>query len=311
MTEKHVFLAWLFRFTNNRQQCWICTTIPGINPHCLFWGCKGISSLLYYGFALFECFGVRLRFVFGHLKISRSGTLDWSYSRIKYAKICDHLNRYMHLNYLCSPDTWILPCNKCQNKWFSEWIPCIFGPEYGQSNAPKVKIRRPERSRSAVRPKIDPVSRAISTSTLASGQALHLWRARRAARKRAPRTCVPFRALLSRDFSRLPQPEILLAGYPNSWHRLIHFFRRLDRVPFHHGYWICGTQLPRHGWHLYLVLLDRGTYADSPIGVPSEGLEKAINDNLRTRSHIVCLLDVSTESKMQSCALWAKCLFFC
>ena len=98
----------------------------------------------------------------------------------------------MHLNYLWSPDTWILLCNECQNKWFSEWIPCIFGPEYGQSNAPKVKIRRPERSHSAVRPKIDPVSRAISTSTLACVQALHLWRARQTARDRVPRTCSPF-----------------------------------------------------------------------------------------------------------------------
>ena len=218
----------------------------------------------------------------------------------------------MHLNYLCSPDTWILPCNECQNKWFSNWIPCIFVPEYGQSNAPKVKIRRPERSHNAVPPQIVPVSRAISASTLTSGQALHLWRATRAARKRAPHTCVPFRALLSRDFSRLPQLDSLLAGYPNSWQWPIHFFRRLHRVPFHHGYWICRTQSPRHGWHLYLVLLDWGPYADSPIGVPSEGLEKAINDNLCTRSHIVCLLDVSTTgSKMQSCALWAKCLFFC
>ena len=160
---------------------------------------------------------------FGHFNILRRGTLDWSYSRIQYAKICDYLNRYMHLNYLCSPDTWILPCNECQNKWFSEWIPCIFGPEYGQSNLRKVKIRRPERSHSAVRPKIDPVSRAISTSTLASGQALHLWRARPAARKRGPLTCVPFRALLSRDFSRLPQLESLLAGYPNSWPDLFTF----------------------------------------------------------------------------------------
>ena len=140
---------------------------------------------------------------------------------------------------------------------------------------------------------------------------LHLWPARRAARKRAPRTCVPFRTLLLRDFLRLPQLECLLAGYPNSWHWLTYFFRRLHRVPFHYGYWICGTQSPRHGWHFYLVFLDWGSYADSLIGVPSEGLEKAINDNLRTRSHIVCLLDVSTESKMQSCALWAKCLFFC
>ena len=140
---------------------------------------------------------------------------------------------------------------------------------------------------------------------------LHLWPARRAARKRAPRTCVPFRTLLLRDFLRLPQLECLLAGYPNSWHWLTYFFRRLHRVPFHYGYWICGTQSPRHGWHFYLVFLDWGSYADSLIGVPSEGLEKAINDNLRTRSHIVCLLDVSTECKMQSCALWAKCLFFC
>lgn len=217
----------------------------------------------------------------------------------------------MHLNCLCSPDIWILPCNECQNKWFWEWVSCIFVPGYGQCNAPEVKIRRPERSVSAVRPKIDPVSSSVSTSTLASGQALHLWRARQAARKRGPRTCAPIRALHSRDFSRLPQLENVLAGYPNSWHRLLHFFRRLHRVPFHHGYWICGTQSPRHGWHLYLVLLDWGPYADSPIGVPSEGLEKVINDNLCTRSHIVCLLDVSTESKMQSCALWTKCLFFC
>ena len=165
MTDKHVFWAWSFRFTNNRQQCRICTTIPWINPHCLFWGCKGISSLLYCVFALCECFGVRLRFVFGHFNISRRGTLDWSYSSIKYAKICDHLNRYTHLNYLCSPDISSLPCSECENKWFSEWIPCIFGPDYGQSNTPKVKIRRPERSHSAVWPKIDPVLSNLNLNT--------------------------------------------------------------------------------------------------------------------------------------------------
>lgn len=48
MTEKHVVWARLFRFVNNRQQCWICTTIPGRNLHCLFWGCKGISSAVLY-----------------------------------------------------------------------------------------------------------------------------------------------------------------------------------------------------------------------------------------------------------------------
>ena len=56
--------------------------------------------------------------------------------------------------------------------------------------------------------------------TLACEQARHLWWAKRAARGGdlsfpAPRTRISFRVLLSRDFSRLPQMESMLAGYLN------------------------------------------------------------------------------------------------
>ena len=51
-------------------------------------------------------------------------------------------------------------------------------------------------------------------------QALQLWRAKRALRERASErrspvslTRVSFRVRVSRDFSRLPQTESLLAGY--------------------------------------------------------------------------------------------------
>ena len=102
---------------------------------------------------------------FQHL--ASRGTLDSSYSRIKYVEICDHLNRYIHLNYqpefnpitssrYYSLSNWEEKTTRSNrmkfrllnysNKWFLEWIPCIFVSEYGRSNAAKVKIRS-ERTR--------------------------------------------------------------------------------------------------------------------------------------------------------------------
>ena len=53
----------------------------------------------------------------------------------------------------------------------------------------------------------------LISRTVARKQALYLWRAKGTARER---TRVTFRVLLSRDFSRPPQMDSLLAGYPNS-----------------------------------------------------------------------------------------------
>ena len=46
-----------------------------------------------------------------------------------------------------------------------------------------------------------------------------------------------------------------------------------------------------------MVLLDRGPYVDSAIGLPSKGLEKAIHDNLCSRTCSLRLLDVSVNGK--------------
>ena len=68
--------------------------------------------------------------------------------------------------------------------------------------------------------------------------------------------------------------------------------RRSHCVPFHYGHWVRGSQAPRHGRYLHMVLLDRGPDADSSTGLPDKGLEETFHDHLCPRPCAVCLLDV-------------------